>query len=182
MATINLIPWRELKKKKAQRRLFFMIFFSLLLISFMMYGIKKHYEYVLHKQFERNRLIQHELNQIKQQLLIVSKLKKKKDVLISRLRALQRWTVAGAAFLSLLEELLAITPKTITYQKISSREQHITLEGRAGKEEEIAALMYAVEHNPRFNQPLLDEIKDINTHSKQFKLRVQQKWKIDDSL
>ncbi|MBN9230028.1 MAG: hypothetical protein BGO90_01315 [Legionella sp. 40-6] len=184
MAKINLIPWRELNKKKAQRQLLFMMFSSLFFITVAMYGVKRHYEHLLHKQQARNRAAQYELNQIKQQLLTIRKLKKNKDTLISRMRTLQEWTVSAGTFLRLLEELSAITPKTITYQKISSSERQVALEGRAQSEEEISALMYAIEHSPQFNQPLLDEIKNINDQDpdKKFKLRVQQKWIINDNF
>ena len=90
MAHINLLPWREERRKEQQRQLLTLTGLSAILMVLIVLAVHLHYARQINTQHTRNNYLQGKISEVKQQLTEIRNLEKAKKGLLERMKIIQR--------------------------------------------------------------------------------------------
>jgi type IV pilus assembly protein PilN len=172
---INLLPWRE-EKRKARRQQFFALvgLVSVLagLIWFMGYGVINGY---IAAQDGKNEFLKKEIAGLDKEIQEIKRLKEETESLLSRKRVIESLQANRTETVHLFNELARQVPDGIYLKSIKQTGNKINLVGYAQSNARVSTLMRSVEASPVLERPDLVEIKSAavgNRRMFEFNLNV----------
>ncbi|MDH3280269.1 MAG: PilN domain-containing protein [Gammaproteobacteria bacterium] len=179
---INLLPWREIRRREQDRRLFSVGIGAWLLagagVAFAAYQVSDMIEH----QNNRNTYLQKEITKLETQIKEINQLKKRKQALLARMQVIQQLQGNRKQIVHVFDDLVRKLPKGVYFTQLDKKKQNITLQGFAESNARISALMRNLDSSDWFSNANLDVInvtpKGGNRISK-FTLRVAQESKED---
>lgn len=159
---INLLPWREQKRKQKKKRIILLIFCTIVLAVLIVLLMHHKTSYLLRNQVIRNQLLQKEIVVYDTQIKEIKNLIRLKKVLISRITLVQRLHSFRILTVHLFDELIKVTPTSIYLSKIQGKNNIISVTGYAQSNTSVSEIIKNIEHDPWFQEPVLNEIKKID--------------------
>ncbi|WP_133512829.1 PilN domain-containing protein [Candidatus Thiosymbion oneisti] len=177
MVRINLLPWRELKRRRRRRE--FAAIAATGLTATLTLGLVLHLnlEGLISGQQDRNRFLRNEIGQLDGQIREIRGLEKTKERLLGRMYAIHRLQMSRPEMVHLFDELTTGTPEGIHLTRISQSGRSIVLEGRARSDAQVSAFVRNIEASQWIGKPalLLIEHRDkTGTGLSRFRLRFEQ--------
>jgi type IV pilus assembly protein PilN len=180
---INLLPWREMRRREQDRRLLSIGVGAWLLaaagVAFATYQVSD----MIDHQNNRNTYLKKEIAKLESQIKEINQLKKRKQALLARMQVIQQLQANRKQIVHVFDDLVRKLPKGVYFTQLDKKKQNITLQGFAESNARISALMRNLDSSEWFSNPNLDVInvtpKGGNRISK-FTLRVAQESKQDD--
>jgi type IV pilus assembly protein PilN len=148
MTRINLLPWRSEQRKTLTLQFLYFTITALLITSIIMMLIRNTIENAIDLQKKNNAYLKIETTQ--------------KNIIISRINAVQTLQKKQTEDVRLFDELTKIVPNSINLTLIKREGNKITLHGKEESNTDISQLMRQIEKSHLFSQPQLQEIK-MNT-------------------
>ncbi len=155
MARINLLPWREARRKRQQRNFLLMMGAGLLGTALLMTGVHMTISQRLEVQQARNQFLTKELDILTFKVREIQDLEKKKKNLISRMDVIQQLQVSRPAVVHLFEELRKTVPEGLQLLDMEQRDRTIAINGIAQSNARISVYMRNLEVSPWLQQPSL---------------------------
>ncbi|MBI4986305.1 MAG: PilN domain-containing protein [Rhodocyclales bacterium] len=175
MIRINLLPWRE-ERRKARRQQFFALAGLITILAgaiwFVGYGIINGYIGV---QEGKNAFLKSEIASLDKEIEEIQRLKEQTDSLLSRKRIIESLQANRTETVHLFNELVRQVPEGVYLKSIRQTGDKINLVGYAQSNARVSSLMRNVEASPVMERPDLVEIKATtvgNRRLSEFNLNV----------
>ncbi len=180
---INLLPWREMRRREQDRRLLSLGIGAWVLTAVGVAFAAYHVSGMIEHQNERNAYLKKEIAKLETQIKEINQLKKRKQALLARMQVIQQLQGDRKQIVHVFDDLVRKLPKGVYFTQLHKKKKNITLQGFAESNARISALMRNLDSSDWFANPNLDVInvtpKGGNRISK-FTLRVAQESKPDE--
>ncbi len=177
MTRINLLPWRELRRKEQQRQFISIAAGAVILVGMALLYIHLHMSSLIEDQNLRNKFLQDEIAKVEEKIAEIRTLETKKQQLLARMDIIQQLQTRRPEIIHIFDELVMAMPSGMYLTSISQSGSVIIIEGAAQSNARISALMRNLDNSAWFNNPKLDVIEADareQTRVSRFKLVVNQ--------
>ena len=158
MAHLNLLPWRELRRKEVNRQVRNIAIGVALLMAGLVYWGYLYLNSLIDEQNQRNSFLETEIKKVEKELQEVNKVKKKKAELLSRMEVIQKLQSDRTRMVKLFDGLARNLPKGMYLTLFEIKGNKITLKGAADSNGTISKFMRLIEGSEYFTTPNLNVI------------------------
>jgi type IV pilus assembly protein PilN len=165
MTKINLLPWRELRRKQKQKDFINSMELSALigilvvgLIHTSISGFKIYQE-------QRNELLKNEILVLDKKIIEVKDIEEKKKQLQAKINLIQQLQESRPEAVHLIDEIPKLTPEGIFLTKFTQAGSELTFEGKSESNARISAFMKAIDKSLWLQKPTLAVIKSSDKPS-----------------
>jgi type IV pilus assembly protein PilN len=161
MIRINLLPYRE-EKRKARRQQFYtlmgLVFTLAAMVIFLIYSVLGRY---ISEQESKNEFLKKEILILDARIEQIKRLKEQSQALLSRKEVIESLQSDRSEAVHLLNELTQNVPEGVYLKSIKQEGRRVTLSGYAQSNSRVSSLMRNLEGSPWIESPQLLEIKAI---------------------
>lgn len=182
---INLLPWRELRRKELGRQVLrgsIAAWVLMVLVVFYIHYV--HFKTLINDQNARNTYLTEQIHKLDKQITNIREIKKKKEALIARMNVIEQLQRDRTQIVHIMDDLVRKLPEGMYLTSLKKSGKNITLQGIAQSNARISALMRNLDSSEWFTNPNLDVINVTQQGGERvsrFTLRVNQKEKAKDS-
>lgn len=162
MSKINLLPWREARRKELQTQ-FVTILGVVALLAAAAWGAV-HFYHVQLIEFQNTRIsfINQQIEIVDKKIEEIKQLEKEKERLLSRMRAIEQLQGNRPLIVRLFDELVNSLPEGVTVTSIQQNGNKITINGLAQSNARVSSFMRNLESSKWLEKPDLKVIKESN--------------------
>ncbi|NOY16771.1 MAG: pilus assembly protein PilN [Gammaproteobacteria bacterium] len=162
MSQLNLLPWRELRRKEIDTQIRNVAIGVALLMGIVVYWGYLYMNGLLEEQGQRNSYLEQQIKKVEKELQEVNRVKKRKADLISRMEVIQKLQSDRTRMVKLFDGLAKNLPKGMYLTLFEIRGNKITLKGSADSNGTISKFMRLIEASDIFTTPNLNVINIKN--------------------
>jgi len=163
---INLLPWREARRKAHNLQFFILMGMVSGLAASIVLLVHGYYATRISIQTERNHFISAENTKLDKEIEEIKKLKEEIQALLSRKQVIETLQGDRAQTVYLLEQLVRQTPDGVYLKSIRQTGSKVNLTGYAQSNARVSTLMRNFEASPYLERPDLVEIKVANVNNR----------------
>lgn len=161
MTTINLLPWRELKREQEKKKFTTYLAITLVISVVIVFFVNYYASSLIEERTALNTRLQQEINELKKQLVEINGLKALRQGLIARMKIIQNLQATRILTVRLFDELITILPEGVYVNRMERVGDKITISGYTESNSSISRLMHNIELSRWIQLPELTEIKNI---------------------
>ncbi len=177
MSTINLLPWRELKREHEKKQFTVYLAMALGAAAVVVFLFNSYATHLVDSQTHRNQQLENEIAKLDKQIKQIADLKKVRQALIARMGIVQDLQATRILTVRLFDELIKIIPDGLYLTKLERSGNKITLYGYAESNSNISQLMRKIQSDQWVQDPELTEIKKT-TETKEITPQNQNEFKL----
>jgi len=166
MIRINLLPWREARRKAHNLQFFILMGMVAGLAASIVLLVHGYYATRISTQTERNRFLKDENAKLDKEIEEIKKLKEEIQALLSRKQVIETLQADRAQTVYLLDQLVRQTPDGVYLKSIRQTGSKVNLSGYAQSNARVSTLMRNLEASPYLENPDLVEIRVANVNNK----------------
>ena len=166
MIRINLLPWREARRKAHNLQFYILMGMVAGLAASIVLLVHGYYATRISTQTERNRFLKDENTKLDKEIEEIKKLKEEIQALLSRKQVIETLQADRAQTVYLLEQLVRQSPDGVYLRSIKQTGSTVNLTGYAQSNARVSTLMRNLEASPYLENPDLVEIKAANVNNK----------------
>jgi type IV pilus assembly protein PilN len=181
MAGINLLPWRQERRKRQQRNFAIITGGALAVTALSMLGVRANINDRIEYQQQRNQFLTNELTVLDQKIKEIQELEKQKKSLIARMGVIQKLQVSRPEAVHFFDELAKTVPEGVQLIDLTQTDRVIALNGIAQSNARVSVYMRNLDISPWFQEPslLVIEASPVGKEKKdrqmsRFSLKVTQ--------
>jgi len=160
MSTINLLPWREARRKELQTQFLVALMF-VAVIALAVWGAGHYYHVqLIEVQNARIAFIEENIAEVDKKIKEIKELEKEKDRLLSRMRAIEQLQGNRPLIVRFFDELVNSLPEGVTISDVTQRGTNITINGLAQSNARVSSLMRKLENSKWLANPNLKVIRE----------------------
>ena len=180
MANINLLPWREERRKELNQTFFITTGILAVLGLVAVFLVNMQVGSQIDNQIERNNYIIAEQQKLEDKILEIEELKSRRAQLESRMKIIQDLQGNRSVVVRLFDEIVKSTPDGVYLKKINRVGTKFTIEGIAEANSRISNLLRNLDRSNWFqNADLTSVVADDNKVTNIFELKVDEEHKKD---
>lgn len=169
MPKVNLLPWREERRKQRERKFYKLLAVSAITAAAAVTATGYFTNALLLFQQQRNQILQQEITALNMKLGEIQDIQNKRNELLARMGIIERLQANRNATVHFFNELTTITPDGVNLSAITQQEQQVDITGIAESNARISHLMENINRSTLFHSP---ELKIIRTYqAKEFQRR-----------
>jgi type IV pilus assembly protein PilN len=183
MTRLNLLPWRDIRRKEQDRQLLSIGVGAGIMMLLVIFYAHLHVSALIENQQNRNKYLTDEIAKLDEQIKEIRELRRQRDALIARMRVIEQLQSDRTQIVHVFDDLVRKLPEGMYLTSLKQSGKNFTLTGMAQSNARVSALMRNLDTSDWFANPNLDV---INVSAKgsdrvsQFTLRVTQKKKAAD--
>lgn len=159
MARINLLPWREARRKQQQIE-FFVVLGVAVGITLLLWGlVHLHYNQRIDYQTSRNQFLESQISRLDKRIEEIERLESEKERLLARMRAIEQLQSNRPLIVRLFDELVNSLPDGVSVTKVDQTGKDITINGVAQSNARVSSFMRNLESSQWLEDPQLDIIQ-----------------------
>lgn len=159
MARINLLPWRE-ERRKQQQIEFFVILGVAAAITLLIWGaVHFYYTQRIDYQNMRNQFLETQIARLDEKIKEIEDLEREKERLLARMRAIEQLQTNRPLIVRLFDELVNSLPEGVSVTKVEQQGKNITINGVAQSNARVSSFMRNLESSEWLKDPVLDIIQ-----------------------
>lgn len=158
MAHLNLLPWRELRRKEIDRQVRNIAIVVALSMAGLVFWGYLYMNGLIEEQNQRNSFLETEIKKVEKELKEVNKVKKQKAQLLARMEVIQKLQSDRTRMVKLFDGLAKNLPKGMYLTLFEIKGNKITLKGSADSNGTISKFMRLIEDSEYFTTPNLNVI------------------------
>lgn len=166
MIRINLLPWREARRKAHNLQFYILMGMVAGLAASIVLLVHGYYATRISTQTERNTFLKDENAKLDKEIEEIKKLKEEIQALLSRKQVIETLQADRAQTVYLLEQLVRQTPDGVYLKAIKQTGLKVNLTGYAQSNARVSTLMRNLEASPYLVNPELVEIKAVTLNNK----------------
>ncbi|MBI5909675.1 MAG: PilN domain-containing protein [Betaproteobacteria bacterium] len=166
MIRINLLPWREARRKAHNLQFYVLMGMVAGLAASIILLVHGYYATRLSTQTERNKFLTDENTKLDKEIEEIKKLKEEIQALLSRKQVIETLQADRAQTVYLLEQLVRQAPDGVYLKSIRQTGSKVNLSGYAQSNARVSTLMRNLEASPYLENPDLVEIKVASINNK----------------
>jgi len=177
---INLLPWREMRRKEQDRQLLSIGVGAWVLMGLVIFYAYMHVSGLIENQRKRNEYLQSEIKKVEEEIKEIRELQAARSALLARMRVIQQLQQDRTQVVHTFDDLARKTPEGVYYENFKQTGKDIVLKGNAQSNARVSALMRQLDASDWFMNPDLDVINvksKGNTRVSEFTLKVKQEIK-----
>lgn len=159
MARINLLPWREERRKQRQREFYAMLGFAALAGVFLSGLLWFFYSQQISGQNERNAYLEAEIAKVREQNKEIERLDKQKARLLARKAVIEELQGKRSQMVHLFDSLVRTIPDGVVLTALKQEGDILTLEGRTQSNARVSTYMRNLEGSGWMSSPELSIIE-----------------------
>jgi type IV pilus assembly protein PilN len=163
---INLLPWREARRKAHNLQFFILMGMVAGLAASIVLLVHGYYATRISTQTERNRFLKDENAKLDKEIEEIKKLKEEIQALLSRKQVIETLQADRAQTVYLLEQLVRQTPDGVYLRSVKQTGNKVSLTGYAQSNARVSTLMRNFEASPYLENPDLVEIRAATVNNK----------------
>ncbi|MCL4315650.1 MAG: PilN domain-containing protein [Gammaproteobacteria bacterium] len=178
MAHINLLPWREERRKERQREFGMIAGFAAFLSVVIVAYIHTYIGGMIETQEARNSFLTQEIAQLDKKIAEIKNLEKQRAELLARMTVIQELQRSRPEVVHVVDDLVRTLPDGVYYTNIKQEGGKLTLTGIADSNGRVANFMRNLETSGWLEQPSLDQTQAYDQDGQRatsYILRVSQK-------
>lgn len=175
MVNINLLPWREARRKQQQRNFATLTLGALAITALVMVLVHMEFGRRIEYQQQRNQFLTGEIAVLDQKIKEIQELEKKKKNLIARMDVIQQLQVSRPEVVHLFDELGKTIPEGVQINDLMQSDRSIAISGVAQSNARVSVYMRNLDQSPWFQEPSL-QIIESQTESKDKKGRQMSRF------
>jgi len=177
MARINLLPWREEKRRERQRQFMSSLLLTSILGIVIVFFAGFVFDQKISHQQSRNQMVQNEIRALEVRIKRIDELERTRARLISRKQVIESLQASRSTTVELLDKLAKTIPVGVTLTTIRQQGKALALVGTSQSNARVSAYLRELEKNDLFLNPQLDFVRsttnsDTATEPYQFSIRV----------
>lgn len=178
MTHINLLPWREARRKEREREFTVMAGGATVLAAVIVFYVHIQISGMIENQEARNNLLTQETTALDKKISEIKSLEAEKSRLLARMSVIQDLQLSRPGVVHLFGELATTLPEGVHYTTIKQQDAALTVGGIAQSNARVSTLMRNLENSPWLEKPVLDVIETTEkdkARTTRFILRANQK-------
>ncbi len=179
---LNLLPWREMRRKEQDRQLLTVAIGAWILMGLIVFYAHLHVTGLIDDQNRRNGYLQQEIAKVDKEIKEIKELKKQRQALIARMNVIYELQGDRTQIVHVFDDLVRKLPEGVYFTTLKQNGRSIAVNGIAQSNARVSALMRNLEASDWFTQPNLDVInvkEEGNDRVSQFTLKVKQASKVN---
>lgn len=180
---VNLLPWREMRRKEQDRMLLSVAIGAWMLMALIVGFGYLHVGGLIDAQTARNDFLQQEIAKLDQQIKEIQNIKKQREALIARMQVIERLQGERTQIVHLFDDLARQIPEGVYLRSLKQQGKALTLAGTAQSNARVSSLMRNLDGSDWFAGPNLDVINVVARGGRrvsEFSLQVNQANKAKD--
>lgn len=164
MTRINLLPWREMRRRKQQRNFIIMIGMAVTIGAAGVLGTHMYIERLIEHQVARNDYLREEIAKLRRAAEEIKKIEEAKARLLSRLEIIQNLQASRPIMVKVFDGLVQLVPEDVYLSSFTTEGAQLILNGTASSNNIISDFMRNLDTSPLFGEPILRivENREIN--------------------
>ncbi|MDE2089862.1 MAG: PilN domain-containing protein [Gammaproteobacteria bacterium] len=178
MAHINLLPWREARRKEQQRQFLSLLVFTVVLAGLIMLYVHFQFSGLISYQNQRNEYLQSQIVVLQKRIKDIKELKATKAKLLARMNIIQQLQRSRPEVVHLFDQLVRTLPNGVYLTSVVQKGALLTVQGVAQSNARVSEYMRNLDASKWLGDPRLDVIqtkKVDNNRVSLFTLRVSQR-------
>ena len=159
MARINLLPWREEKRRDRQRQFMSSLLLTSILGIVIVFFTGFVFDQKISHQQSRNQMVQNEINALEVRIKRIDELERTRARLISRKQVIESLQASRSTTVELLDKLAKSIPVGVTLTTIRQQGKALALVGTSQSNARVSAYLRELESNDLFLNPQLDFVR-----------------------
>lgn len=163
MARINLLPWREEKRRERQRQFMTSLLLTAILGVVLVFFAGFVFDQKIAHQQARNELVQGEIRALEVRIKRIDELERTRARLISRKQVIESLQASRSTTVELLDKLAKSIPVGVTLTTIRQQGASLSLVGTSQSNARVSAYLRELEANDLFLSPELGYVRSVNS-------------------
>ena len=163
MARINLLPWREERRKQRQQEFYVLLGASAVAAILVVFGALWYIGTQIDAQTERNSTISREITALDAQIKEIEELDRQRDRLIARKEIIEQLQATRSQMVHLFDELVRTLPDGVQLNAIKQGGATLTLEGVAQSNARVSAYMRNLDASAWLKESEIIKIEAVGT-------------------
>lgn len=159
MARINLLPWRERRRKQRQTEFYGLLAVAAVATLLVWGGVHFHYNQRIEAQDMRNQFLETQIARLDQRIKEIEELEKEKERLLARMRAIEQLQTNRPLIVRLFDELVTSLPDGVSLSKVTQQGSSIIINGVAQSNARVSSFMRNLESSDWLEGPKLDIVQ-----------------------
>ncbi len=159
MARINLLPWREERRRERTQRFYSAMAFGGFISAAAIVAVHLIYQDRIDGQNERNSYLEQQIAILDDKIKKIQSLEKERQQLIDRMRAIETLQTSRPVIVRLFDEIVTALPDGVSITEVSQSNSEWTFKGIAESNARVSNFMRNIEASPSFKEPRLDIIE-----------------------
>lgn len=156
---LNLLPWREMRRREQDRQLLTIAIGAWVLMVVVVFYAHIHVTGLIEAQNRRNEFLKQEIAKVEKQIKEVADLKKRREDLIARMNVIQQLQANRTQVVRIFDELVRRVPEGVQLTSLKQTgKNNMDLKGMAQSNARVSALMRNLAASDWFGDPRLDVI------------------------
>ena len=156
---VNLLPWREMRRKEQDRQLLSIGVFAWMLMGLVIFYAHLHVSGMIEGQNNRNAYLNAEIKKLDKVIKEISDIKKQRAALIERMNVIYKLQGDRTRIVHLMDELVQTLPEGVYYASMAQKGNALVLKGSAQSNARVSALMRNFGSSPWFSEPNLKVVQ-----------------------
>ncbi|MGF1548770.1 MAG: PilN domain-containing protein [Thiotrichales bacterium] len=160
MPHINLLPWREARRKQKQRE--FLAFLGAMAVAgiVLVVGTVLTINAMINHQDARNTYLKSEISLVEQRIKEINELEKVKQALLDRMEVIQQLQLSRPEIVHVFDDIVNTLPEGMYLTSIAQKSDQIAIEGKAESDARVSAYMRNLDDSAWFKSPRLSVIEN----------------------
>ncbi|MEE8321518.1 MAG: PilN domain-containing protein [Gammaproteobacteria bacterium] len=159
MSRINLLPWREARRKELQNQFISAVGVAAVLGA-IVWGIGHFYHtQLMENQLSRNAYLDQQISLLDKKIKEIKELEKEKERLLARMRAIEQLQGNRPLIVRFFDEVVNNLPEGVSVISLKQTGQSITIKGVAQSNARVSSFMRNLESSEWLKNPKLDVIQ-----------------------
>ena len=162
MAKINLLPWREERRKELLNEFLVMLGLVALFAALTVGIVHFYHSQLIERQNTRIGYIDKRIKEVDKKITEIKELEKQKESLLSRMRAIESLQRDRPLIVHLFDELVRSLPEGLSIVNLKQQGPKITITGEAQSNARVSSFMRKIERSEWIKDAKLKVIKESN--------------------
>ena len=162
MAKINLLPWREERRKDLLNGFLVMLGLVALFAALTVGIVHFYHSQLIERQNTRIGYIDKRIKEVDKKITEIKELEKQKEALLSRMRAIESLQRDRPLIVRLFDELVRSLPEGLSIVNLKQEGPKITITGEAQSNARVSSFMRKIERSEWIKGAKLKVIKESN--------------------
>ena len=173
---INLLPWREERRKKRQQEFVGLLMLAAILGGLVWFVWQGAIKGSIDSQSIRNRHVEKQITELDQQIKEIDELERRRSELIERMKVIQALQGNRPTIVYVFDEMVRTLPDGVYFSSVKRQGDLYTITGVADSNNRISRLMRNLGDSVWFGEPTLISVTAVDNSSQanRFTLTVQQ--------
>ena len=160
MAKINLLPWREERRKELLNGFLVMLGVVALFAALTVGIVHFYHSQLIERQNTRIGYIDKRIKEVDKKITEIKELEKQKESLLSRMRAIESLQRDRPLIVHLFDELVRSLPEGLSILALKQEGPKVTITGEAQSNARVSSFMRKIEQSEWLKDPKLKIIKE----------------------